>query len=309
LSGIGVLVEATAANFDERCYTLANPDVAAAKHDPASHFKDFGAREGRLQVNPELLKAAGYRSRKFLRFRNILRLPLSGKMAFPIVAGPNHFSIDQYSSESANGDFDPFIQTILDNPTKLYMDLGCGLRKTVYDNCLYVDVYPSVAADLIVEPSCIYPIADNSLDGVGCFAVLEHTRKPWLVAQEIFRMLKPGGRIWVDWPFLQPVHGFPSHYYNSTREGLKAIFEDIGFSVESCFTMGFQGPDHTVNWVLSGLLGRLSEERRERVLGMPVRELLQHRPESPFWRDLLEGVDDGAISEFSCGNTLYAVKR
>lgn len=135
-------------------------------------------------------------------------------------------------NESANPGFGPFDAEMKANPDKLYMDLGCGRREEKLDNCLYLEVYPSVSADFVVEPNCLYPIRSGSLDGIGCFAVLEHCRKPWQVVAEITRMLKPGGKAFIDWRFLQPVHGFPSHFFNTTREGLRSIFEDNGLAVE-----------------------------------------------------------------------------
>ncbi|WP_374701334.1 class I SAM-dependent methyltransferase [Methylobacterium sp. B1] len=139
------------------------------------------------------------------------------------------------------------------------MDLGCGRRAVTLDNVLYVEVYPSVSADLIVEPNCRYPIRDASLRGIGCFAVLEHTRKPWLVVQEMRRMLKPGGQVFIDWPFLQPVHGYPSHFFNATREGLTSIFEDEGFSVDLAFTGAHQTAAYSIQWLLGRFAHNLND--------------------------------------------------
>jgi SAM-dependent methyltransferase len=195
------------------------------------------------------------------------------------------------------------------NPDGLFLDLGCGLRKVVYENCLYLEVYPSICADLIVAPDCTYPIKSSVLDGVGCFAVLEHTRKPWLVVEEIARMLKPGGRVYVDWPFLQPVHGFPSHYYNATREGLRAIFQDNGFKIDTLATFPFQTPDYTINWILSKFMRDLSNsERREKLLAMTVRELIEEPPGGECWRKILSTLPDEMLSEFACGNSLIGTK-
>jgi SAM-dependent methyltransferase len=309
LVGVEVFVKATTEDFDARCYLLANPDVATAGHDPTRHFRDYGLRESRMQINPQLIGQTGYRTQKFQRFRSKLTFPIGQETHnFPIFSGSGHFHIDQYLGESANSDFPPFTAAVQENPGKLYMDLGCGLRRQVFHNCLYVEVYPSIAADLIVDPTCIYPIESGTFDGIGCFAVLEHTREPWTVVHEMYRMLKPGGTVWIDWPFLQPVHGFPSHFYNATREGLRALFEDTGFTVKSCGTLGFQTPDYTITWILNGLLRYLSEGTRQKVMNMTVRDLLAQQPESAFWRELLTEIDDLALSEFACGNTLVATK-
>jgi SAM-dependent methyltransferase len=304
---LDVLVEVTPRTFDPVLYRLANPDIAEAGADPAAHFKAFGRAEGRLQVNPALLDpASAYRREKFARFASLLddSYPCT---AFPAMAG-TALTLKDYLAESANIDFAPFIAEIEAHPGRTYLDLGCGLRRRVYRNCLYLEVYPSVAADVIVEPTCSYPIRDGAFDGIGCFAVLEHTRQPWRVAREIHRMLKPGGRIWIDWPFLQPVHGYPSHYFNATREGLSSIFEDLGFRVESAETRPDQGPEQTLAWILRALADRLPLAERTRFEALTVGELLREPPQGPLWSDLLGELDDSTRSMLACGNCLIATK-
>ena len=159
-----------------------------------------------------------------------------------------------------------------------------------------------------MEPACRYPIADNSLDGIGCFAVLEHVERPWEAAVEFRRMLKPGGKVFIDWPFLQPVHGYPSHYYNATRQGLFRMFGDDGWQVEMCDTLHNQTPDHTVSWVLNELVGALTPEMRERVISMNVGQLRAMPPGNPFWQDVLKHLPAKTVETLACGNSLIAVK-
>jgi ubiquinone/menaquinone biosynthesis C-methylase UbiE len=61
-------------------------------------------------------------------------------------------------------------------------------------------------------------------DAVVSESVLEHVADPWTVAEEIYRVLKPGGVIRVDSAFLQPFHGDPSHYFNMTVPGIERVF-------------------------------------------------------------------------------------
>jgi ubiquinone/menaquinone biosynthesis C-methylase UbiE len=73
--------------------------------------------------------------------------------------------------------------------------------------------------------------------------VLEHVTEPWTAAAEFRRMLKPGGLVFIDYPFLVPVHGYPSHYYNATRAGLGRLFDE-GFEQLRLDTLDNQSPDH-----------------------------------------------------------------
>lgn len=303
------LVPVDASSFDGPAYILANPDLQAAGVDAFEHYNAFGRSENRMQINPELWRGE-YRKKKFEKFKEILQIPVNSKDdTFPLFFGGEHYSIDEYQAESANEDVREFVEEISGNPEKKYMDLGCGLRKRVFENCLYVEVYPSISADIIVDPVCYYPIRDETLDGIGCFAVLEHTRQPWKVVSEMNRMLKPGGKVWIDWPFLQPIHGFPSHFFNATREGVVSVFEDSGFSVETAETGSHQGLDHTLTWILGSLRDSLPDTQRKAFERMTVADLAAEVPQSRFWRTLIESVDDSVRSQFACGNFLVAQKK
>ena len=248
--------------LNEESYLAANPDIRAAGMGALDHFLKHGKEEGRQQFTQQYLNTQhSYRAEKFKKFAHILKLDDRNSLieTFPISIGNEHFDISDYATESANPGFGPFHKELETNPDQLYLDIGCGFRNIVYPNCLYLEVYPSRTADILVAPTCLYPIKSSSLDGIGCFAVLEHTRKPWLVVQEIQRMLKPGGRAFIDWPFLQPVHGFPSHFFNATREGLCSLFEDSGFSIEYSGTGPHQTPAYTVQWILREMLAQLPE--------------------------------------------------
>jgi SAM-dependent methyltransferase len=306
---VEVIEKATVENLFPDGYLLANSDLKAACKNAEKHFINQGQHENRLQFTRDILGESPYRKEKFLRFKDIIQFDVPpAQDFFPLSIGTDHFSLDQYDAESANDGFGPFISQVVSNPSGLYLDLGCGLRRRVFANCLYLEVYPSVCADIIVGPECRYPLKDDSLDGIGCFAVLEHTRKPWLVAQEMRRMLKPGGAVFIDWPFLQPIHGYPSHYFNATREGLISLFTDLGFNVKETKTYGFQGPDYTINWILGKFVRDLPPLKRFRIQSMTISELLANPPETAFWKGILSGLDDRTIAEFACGNCLIANK-
>jgi SAM-dependent methyltransferase len=304
--------KATVERFFAPGYVLANPDVRAAGVDAEQHFAQFGLAEGRLQFNPDIMKFDSvYRRAKYDRFSSLLvmdeRVRSGGR--FPFYFGAQYFELSEYQFESANAGFGPFIAEIEASPSKNYLDLGCGLRNQAYENCLYLEVYPSITADLIVEPTCYYPIESEAFDGIGCFAVLEHTLKPWLVVEEICRMLKPGGKAFIDWPFLQPIHGFPSHYFNATREGLKSLFKK-DFEIELCTTLPHQTPDHTISWVLGRMLSELPDiELRNRILNMSVGDLVKAPPMSDFWNRIVSALPDSAVSELACGNSLIGRKK
>lgn len=307
-----VLEVATADNFFEEGYLLANADVAHyGRETAAPHFRDFGAREGRRQVTREFLEdRREYEHKKFARFRNLLDAGYhhaAKQDHFPVIFSPDHFTIEDYPRDSANGYFGPFATAVQSSPEGYFLDIGCGLREVIYENCLYLDVYPSLTTDVVVAPDCFYPLASNSFEGISCCSVLEHVTKPWIVVDEIHRLLKPGGRCYIDWPFLQPVHGYPSHFYNATREGLKNLFVDR-FQIERLWTHDYETPDFSLSWMLGRFAASLDSEARDHFRQIKMGEILDHPPGDNFWQGLIKKLPETAIEELACGNSLIAVK-
>jgi SAM-dependent methyltransferase len=71
---------------------------------------------------------------------------------------------------------------------------------------------------------------DGHFNAVVCWSVLEHVPEPERAIAEMLRVLKPGGAIWVQLPFLFPYHADPHDYWRVTPSGLRQWmrhFEEI----------------------------------------------------------------------------------
>jgi SAM-dependent methyltransferase len=316
------LEPATAEGFDTEAYCLANPDIAAwalRGGDPRYHLEQHGLSEGRKQLDRQIVEQArARRTDKYALFEHVLD-PSRGESgtfrfagadrAFPVAYGTDFASLDHYQSESAHGGLGQFDDEIEANPDKLYLEVGCGLRAELQQNCLYLEVYPSRTADIVMTPACRYPIASGSLDGIGCFAVLEHVPEPWIAAQEFRRMLKPGGKVFIDWPFLAPVHGYPSHFYNATRAGLERMFAD-GFDLVEIDTRANQTPERILLWLVRGWLDGVTDASvREEFGQMTLAQLLEEPPHSPFWKRVLAATPADIRMTYAAGNTLVARRK
>jgi predicted SAM-dependent methyltransferase len=71
------------------------------------------------------------------------------------------------------------------------------------------------------------PVDDGTYDAIVCNAILEHVREAELAIYEMHRVLKPGGQIWVEIPFLQAFHAHPHDYWRVTLPGMRRWFEDF----------------------------------------------------------------------------------
>jgi SAM-dependent methyltransferase len=91
------------------------------------------------------------------------------------------------------------------------------------------DVYGSPLVQFIADAHRI-PLSDQSVDGVVIQAVLEHVLDPPQVVAEAHRVLRDGGIVYVETPFLQQVHAGPYDFTRYTSSGHRFLlrnFEEI----------------------------------------------------------------------------------
>jgi len=65
------------------------------------------------------------------------------------------------------------------------------------------------------------------------FSVMEHCENPFLMAENMTRLLKPGGKIVISVPFAWQFHGYPSDYWRFTAEGIKKLFPELEWEKQS----------------------------------------------------------------------------
>lgn len=60
-----------------------------------------------------------------------------------------------------------------------------------------------------------------------CLSVLEHSRRPWLLAANIERMLMKGGTLFISVPWHWRRHDYPGDFWRISADGLRVIFPSI----------------------------------------------------------------------------------
>ena len=90
------------------------------------------------------------------------------------------------------------------------------------------------------------PVESDYFDTILCIAVLEHVENPEEVVPELYRVLKPGGHLILEVPFLQPEHKVPTDFQRYTKDGLVRLVVHHGFHVESI--KGLFTVYHTLYW-------------------------------------------------------------
>ena len=141
----------------------------------------------------------------------------------------------------------------------LVLDLGAGNPRESehYPNVVFHEFVQYAHTD-VVSICDRLPYREGVFDAVISKAAFEHMSRPWEMAAEVYRVLKPGGLVHVDTAFMQPVHGDPYHFFNMTLEGIKEIFKF--FQLVRCGIKPYQTPAYGLRMQIDVLLEHLRSE-------------------------------------------------
>jgi SAM-dependent methyltransferase len=104
--------------------------------------------------------------------------------------------------------------------------LGRGIATLLEEGTIdfvETDVWLGPRAQLVCDAHDI-PFADASFDAVVAQAVLEHVADPARCAAEIRHVLRPGGLVYAETPFMQQVHLGPYDFTRFTLLGHRRLF-------------------------------------------------------------------------------------
>lgn len=156
------------------------------------------------------------------------------------------------------------IALLAENAHGRVLDIGCGDRwvaSTMGDAAEYVGLdYPGTvslgydgAADVLGNGMQL-PFSDASFDTVVLLDVLEHLPAAMRAIAEANRVLRPGGVLIVQVPFLYPLHDEPFDFTRWTCHGLCDLLRKQGFRTDAIEYHG--NPIETASALLSIALAR-----------------------------------------------------
>lgn len=121
-----------------------------------------------------------------------------------------------------------------ERPNARILVLGASNNDYGDKRLTYSDVRFGKNVSVILDAHSI-PYPDGYFDCVIAFALLEHVMDPWRCAQEMTRVVSPGGFIYSSIPFLQPVHMGAYDFTRFTYLGHRRLF--------NCFDEIIGGPE------------------------------------------------------------------
>jgi SAM-dependent methyltransferase len=142
---------------------------------------------------------------------------------------------------------------------------GPSIFRKQFENVEYVgfDYYAADNVDVVgdVHKLSTYFKEDEQFDIIYTFACFEHFAMPWLVAQEIAKVLKVGGVLYIRTHFSFSAHERPWNFFQFSDMGLRVLFSSaLGFK---CSEAGMSNP----------IVGRFSGLAAKRLRYQPVKGL------------------------------------
>lgn len=143
-----------------------------------------------------------------------------------------------------------FARSLPDGATVL--DAGSGdqvyrakFAGKAYESADFEQVDKPYASSTYVCDLAAIPVGDSRYDAVLFTQVMEHLPEPRDVVRELYRVLKPGGRLFYSGPLFYEEHEVPYDFFRYTQFGVRSIFEGAGFIVvELRWLEGYMGTLH-----------------------------------------------------------------
>jgi len=180
------------------------------------------------------------------------------------------------------------------------LDLGSGHNSNVFPDfgTVKLDIFPFPNVDVVGYGENL-PFKPDTFEAIISMSAFEHVQNPFLLAHNIKQTLAPDGELYIETAFLQPVHAYPNHYFNMTKQGLEYLcsdFDKIGSGVHI-----HQFPSFTLNWILKSWCKKLNGKNKEDFLNVTVREILEEYSSNQFSRRWMDTFSTEDLEELACG--------
>ncbi len=175
---------------------------------------------------------------------------------------------------------------LCNKPGKKILEVGSRVVtgsnfRSLFDKAEYTgfDFHAGENVDVVGDAHYLSKFFDKKFDLIFSSAVFEHFAMPWVVAQEMMKLLSVGGYIFVETHYSYSSHERPWHFFQFSELALQILFPPAAGI--RCVEAGVSNP----------LVGRFFSLASEYLAGKPVGGLYCH---SAFL-----GVKDKDVQEFS----------
>lgn len=106
----------------------------------------------------------------------------------------------------------------------LMLNVGAGVHRP-HPDIVNTDIFYYKGIDLVANAEEL-PLPTGSVDAVVCESLLEHVPNPKKIVSDMFRVLKPGGQMYIVIPFVYPFHACPNDFYRWSVTGLRTLLDE-----------------------------------------------------------------------------------
>jgi uncharacterized protein YbaR (Trm112 family) len=180
------------------------------------------------------------------------------------------------------------LQSLTD--AQVVLDFGAG-RQRLDDPCVIrMDITLNPFVDVVGDLQAL-PFRPGTVDYAFGGAVMEHIPNPWAAAAELWSVLKPGGYVYADWNFIFAYHGYPHHYFNASKHGVREVFK--AFTILDIGVAPFHAPSFALTSFIATYLRHFRAQTRlehdfalhlNKVLLYPIEEYDAGIPEDDRFR-------------------------
>lgn len=109
------------------------------------------------------------------------------------------------------------------------LNVGGGLER-LDPRLTQVDVFRHTATDCVADAARL-PFDGQAFDLVIAQETIEHVADPFSAVAEMARVLRPGGRLYLQAPFVLGYHPGPEDYWRFTAAGMRELLARSGLEV------------------------------------------------------------------------------
>lgn len=121
--------------------------------------------------------------------------------------------------------------------------------RTYYSNNEYigVDMEAGKNVDQVIDfTQGIGDLSEKYFEFCICCSVLEHVEKPWVMAENLTRLIKPKGYVYMSVPWVWRYHAYPDDYFRFSWRGIISLFPEFDWQ-KICYSTLVPGEFIEVN--------------------------------------------------------------
>ena len=103
-----------------------------------------------------------------------------------------------------------------------------------------IDMEPGAGVDMVLDlTQGVAGLPKEYFALAICCSVLEHVRKPWVFAEHLTSLVRPGGTLFMSVPWVWRYHPYPDDYFRFSWRGIIELFPAFTWS-EICYATNLQ---------------------------------------------------------------------